>query len=137
MDRKAFLNALGVGAAFALTSTCLGGCKKESTTPSGPVDFTLDLSLAANAALLTNGNYIISNNCVVAKTTAGTYVAATVICSHEGRTQVTYDSTNNNYYCTAHGAKFSLAGAGLNGNGSNGLTIYNTSLSGNMLRVYS
>ena len=137
MDRKQFLNTLGLGAAFALTASCLGSCKKATTTPSGSVDFTLDLTQAANAALANNGGYIITNNCVVAKTVAGIFVAATVICSHEGRTQVTYDGTNNQWYCTAHGAKFSLTGGGLNGNGSNGLTIYKTQLTGNLLRIYS
>ncbi len=137
MNRKEFLNTIGVGAAFALTASCFGSCKKTSTTPSGPIDFTLDLTLAANANLLINGGYIVINNCVVAKTTSGNYAAATVICSHEGRTQVTYDSANNNYYCTAHGARFSLTGSGLNSNGSGGLTIYNTQLTNSMLRIYS
>jgi cytochrome b6-f complex iron-sulfur subunit len=137
MDRKQFLSTLGLGAAFALTASCLGSCKKTATTPSGPVDFTLDLTAAANTALNTNGGYVISNGCVVAKTTTGTYAAATQICSHEGRTQVIYDATNNNWYCTAHGARFNITGGGLNSNGSSGLTIYKTQLTGNMLRVYS
>lgn len=137
MDRKQFLSSIGIGAAFALTASCLGSCKKTATTPSGPVDFTIDITDAANAALVNNGGYIVKNSCVVAKTNTGTYAAATVICSHEGRTQVTYDSTNNQWYCTAHGARFSIAGVGMNSNGSGGLTIYNTQLTGNILRVYS
>lgn len=137
MDRKQFLNSLGIGAALVLTSGCFSSCKKETTTPTGSIDFTLDLTAAANAALLNNGGYIVTNGCVVAKTTAGAYVAATVICSHEGKQQVTYDSTNNNWYCTAHGARFGLTGNGLNGNGSAGLTIYKTQLTGTTLRVYS
>lgn len=137
MDRKQFLNSLGIGAAFVLTAGCLGGCKKAVTIPSGSVDFTLDLTSSANAELLNNGGYIITNSCVVAKTITGAFVAATVICSHEGRTQVVYDKSNNDFYCTAHGARFSLTGSGLNNNGSSGLTIYKTELSGNNLRVYS
>jgi len=137
MDRKEFLNTLGLGAAFALTASCLGSCKKTTTTPSGPVDFTLDLNAAANASLANNGGYVISNGCVVAKTTTGNYVAATVVCSHEGKTQVYYNSTNNEFNCSAHGARFSLTGSGLNGNGSSGLTVYKTQLTGNSLRVYS
>ena len=137
MDRKEFLSTIGLGAAFALTASCLGSCKKTATTPNGPVDFTLDLSDAANAALKSNGGYVIKNTCVVAKTNAGVYVAATQICSHEGRTQVIYDNTSSQWYCTAHGARFSLTGAGVNSNGSGGLTIYKTELTGTMLRVYS
>jgi Rieske Fe-S protein len=137
MNRKKFLSTIGLGAAFALTASCLGSCKKTATTPNGPVDFTLDLTLPSNAALANNGGYVISNGCVIAKTIIGGYAAATQICSHEGKTQVTFDATNNNWYCTAHGARFSIIGEGLNSNGSNGLTIYKTALTGNILRVFS
>ena len=134
MERRNFLEKLGIGAAFVLTTNCLQSCSKTS---SGPVDFTLNLDDAANTSLKTNGNYIVSNGTVVAKTTAGEYVAATVTCSHEGKTQVKYDKTNNQYLCTAHDAKFDLLGKGLNSNGNKGLTIYKTQLTGNTLRVYS
>lgn len=137
MDRKDFLNKIGLGAAFALTATCLGSCSKESTTPSGPVDFTLNLNDPANAALANNGGYVIQNAVVVAKTSTGSYVAATVICSHEGQQQITFRGANNQWYCTAHGATYDVNGAGLNSNGSRGLTIYKTQLTGTSLRVYS
>jgi nitrite reductase/ring-hydroxylating ferredoxin subunit len=100
-------------------------------------DFTLNLDDAANSALKTNGNYLISNGIVVAKTTTGEYVAATVTCSHEGRKEVLYDKANNRYRCTAHGAIFDLTGKGLNSEGSKGLTIYKTTLTGSSLRVFS
>jgi cytochrome b6-f complex iron-sulfur subunit len=134
MNRRDFISQLGIGAGFVLTTACLGSCKSD--TPS-PVDFTLNLDDAANAALKTNGGYIISNNTVVAKDINGNYVAATVICSHEGLKQVAYDKANNRYNCSAHGAQFDLKGKGLNNNGSKGLTVYQTSLTGNTLRVFS
>lgn len=134
MDRRQFLESLGIGAAFALTATCLHSCKADEA---GAVDFTIDLSASANAALQTNGGYIISNNCVVAKDTSGNYVAATVICSHEGEKKVSYDKNNNRYVCSAHGATFSLTGSPINSVTKNSLTIYKTSLSGTTLRVYS
>jgi Rieske Fe-S protein len=136
MDRKDFLSKIGIGAAFALTASCLGSCKKEATTPSGPVDFTINLNDAANAALSTTGGYVINNAVVIAKTSTG-YAAATVICSHEGQQQITYRGSSNQWYCTAHGAIYDIAGKGLNANGSKGLTIYNTSLTGSTLRIYS
>jgi Rieske Fe-S protein len=135
MTRQEFLSTLGLGAAFVLTTNCLSSCAKESG--GGPVDFTIDLADANYATLKTNGNYLVINGTVVAKTTAGEYVAATVTCSHQGQKQVTYDKANNNYYCTAHGARFDLQGDGLNNTGSGGLTVYKTSLTGNSLRVYS
>jgi cytochrome b6-f complex iron-sulfur subunit len=135
MDRKEFLAQLGLGAAFVLTATCMNSCKNTTTVDA--VDFTLDLTAAANAALLANGGYVVSNNAVVAKTTAGVYVAATVKCSHEGLTQIYYDKTANTFHCSAHGAQFSLTGAGVSGPSSGGLTIFKTTLTGNSLRIYS
>lgn len=136
MNRKEFFNKIGFGAAFALTVTCLHSCEKENTTPTGPVDFTLNLSDLANVALANIGGYVIQNAVVIAKTATG-YAAATVICSHEGQQQITYRGTPNQWYCTAHGATFDINGVGQNANGSKGLTIYKTSLSANNLRVYS
>ena len=137
MERREFLEKLGIGAAFVLTSSCLGSCKKTDSAPAGTVDFTLDLTASANAALATNGGFIISNKVVVAKDTSGNYVAATQVCSHEGNVQVSYNKASNNYMCSAHGATFDLLGKGTNANGSKGLTIYKTSLSGTSLRVFS
>ena len=137
MERREFLEKLGIGAAFVLTSSCLGSCTKTDNAPTGTVDFTLDLSASANAALNTNGGFIISNKVVVARDTSGNYVAATQICSHEGEVKVSYSKASNNYTCSAHGATFDLLGKGTNSNGSKGLTIYKTSLSGTSLRVFS
>jgi nitrite reductase/ring-hydroxylating ferredoxin subunit len=134
MTRQEFLSTLGLGAAFVLTTNCLSSCAKDNSTS---VDFTIDLSDANYASLKTNGNYLVINGTVVAKTTTGEYVAATVTCSHEGQKQVKYDKSSNNYYCTAHGARFDLQGGGLNNNGSGGLTVYKTTLTGTSLRVYS
>ncbi|OYU94621.1 MAG: (2Fe-2S)-binding protein [Bacteroidetes bacterium B1(2017)] len=135
MKRREFLSSIGVGAAFALTASCLGSCKKTDTPAS--VDFTIDLTNSAYTALKTNGGYIIKDSVVIAKTTAGAYAAATVICSHEGQQKIYYNKSVNQWNCSAHGAAFSMDGSGLNGNGKNGLTIYKTTLTGNSLRVYS
>jgi nitrite reductase/ring-hydroxylating ferredoxin subunit len=134
MQRRDFIAQLGLGAAFVLTTSCLGSCTKSSN---GPVDFTLNLDDAANAALKTKGGYIVTNNVVVAQGTDGNYYAATVVCSHEGRKQVVYKKSTNQYYCSAHGALFDLQGNGLNGNGKGGLEVYQTTVTGTSLRVFS
>lgn len=133
MERRQFLERIGIGAAFVLTTSCFQSCTKD--TSSGPVDFTIDLSTSANSALKNNGGYIVNSGVVVAKDSSGNYVAATQTCTHEGQKQITLK--NNEWYCTAHGARYSLSGSGLNSDGSKGLTIYKTTLSGTMLRVYS
>jgi cytochrome b6-f complex iron-sulfur subunit len=139
MERRDFLEKLGIGAAFVLTSSCLGACSKTDYAPSGTVDFTVDLAATTSTALKTNGGYIIdaARKIVVARDTAGNYVAATQVCSHEGRVEVSYNKASNNYVCSAHGANFDLVGKGTNSNGSKGLTIYKTQVTGTSLRVYS
>lgn len=141
MDRKDFLNSIGMStAAFALIN-CIG-CKKtegssssDTTGPTG-VNFTLDLSLAANAALLSNGGSLVSNGVIVAKTKTGTYIAVQRSCTHESYT-LTYQSSNSRFYCPNHGATFSENGAVTNGPASRSLTVYNTQLTGTTLKIYS
>ncbi len=141
MTRKEFLRTAGTGAAFALTVGCFCGCAKQNLGDFNPdggeaLDIKLDLTLSENASLLENGGYVIvDNKVVVAKAMDGSYVAATRTCSHDPLKKVKYK--NNEWYCTEHGARFSLGGAGLNNKGSNGLTVYNTQLSGQHLHVYS
>lgn len=132
MNRKEFLGKLGLGAAFVLTTACLGSCGSNVDLTS--VDFTLDLTDSANSALANNGGYIIKDKVVVAKNNDGNYVAATQLCSHEDKYEIILK--NNEWFCTAHDARFGLDGSGLNSKGDKNLTIYNTSLDGNTLRVF-
>jgi cytochrome b6-f complex iron-sulfur subunit len=157
MDRRLFLESIGIGAAFALTATCLQSCKHESLispvytgtggtggtgTTGGtggtntPTSFTIDLESANYAALKTNGGYIVLNGIVIARDSSGNYVAVTQICSHANRAQVVFNSSNE-FYCNAHGARFSTSGSGLNSAGSRGLQSYRTALEGaSTLRIY-
>lgn len=136
MKRKEFLATIGVGAAFALTSTCLGGCSKDKVEPSGDVNFDIDLTNSAFSALKEPSGFVIHEGVVIARSISGEYLAATVICSHENLQQVTFN-TQDEWFCTAHGARFDKEGKGLNSNGSKGLTVYNTEKSGDILRVFS
>jgi cytochrome b6-f complex iron-sulfur subunit len=138
LSRHEFLRQLGFkGAALmavfgvgqSLTS-CSPGAAVTPATLSNAV--TVDLTSTANAALKNVGGYIVTNNIVVANTAQG-YVAATVVCSHEGEKQVQLRS--GEFYCTAHGARYDLTGKGLNANGSRGLTIYKVAQSGNVLTI--
>lgn len=139
MDRKEFLSLLGYGSASVAMASCLAGCAKNvssgTTAPSG-VDFTLDVSQPANAALQTNGGYVYSNGIIIAKTLAGAFIAVQQLCTHES-VPVTYQPASHRFYCDGHGATFSESGAVLGGPAPASLKTYNTSLTGNMLRVYS
>jgi cytochrome b6-f complex iron-sulfur subunit len=139
LNRNEFLKSIGLKGAALLAVYCAGetltSCSSGSIAPSGPVDFTIDLSTATNAALTKVSGYIIQNTTVVAQVSQDTYVAVTQICSHEGQRQVIF--RNSEFYCTAHGARFTTAGKGLNSEGKNGLTVYKTQLNGTSLRVFS
>jgi len=135
MNRHNFLKSLGLkGAALAALYLPLfshQSCKKETVAP--PSGFTFDLDDPAYAALKNNGGYIVKNSVVVARTNTGDFVAVTLVCGHADLPKITYRT--DRFYCTAHGAEFDNAGKGLNTKGKDGLTVYKTSMSGNMLTV--
>jgi cytochrome b6-f complex iron-sulfur subunit len=141
MDRKEFLSAIGVGAASLVVLNCIG-CSKSSnpagTSTTGPsnVDFTLDLTASANAALLNNGGYVSSKGVLVARTTAGTYIAVQLSCTHENYPLV-FQASASHFYCNNHGSAFTETGVVLNSPARSNLTTYKTTLTGTSLRVYS
>ena len=95
----------------------------------------IDLTSATYTNLNKLGGYVIvSNSYVVALSKAGNFIAATVTCSHEPRNRIVL--SNEEWYCTDHGARFSLNGSGLNSRGSRGLTVYRTATDGNTLIIY-
>ncbi|ASU31987.1 QcrA and Rieske domain-containing protein [Mucilaginibacter xinganensis] len=141
MDRKEFFSIVGVGAASALVMSCVG-CSKSSdsgkssvTGPTG-VNFTLDLTLAANAALLNNGGYLAANGVLVAKTSAGAYIAVQQSCTHQNYPLV-YEGSSQQFFCNNHGSAFSEKGVVLNSPANRNLTVYNTLVTGTSLKVYS
>ncbi len=138
MDRKEFISKLGVGAAFALTSTCLGGCLKDSRVID-EVDIELDLGDPTYSQLLFPGGFVITEGVIVARTFDDEYVAATITCSHEQFNKITFRPEDNEWFCTEHSARFDLNGEGLNPLGSKGLSIFTVEfdVSNNLLRVFS
>lgn len=138
MDRKEFLSVFGMGAVAAVCTYCLGGCKQQDNPIIAPtnVDFTLDLTNPAYAALRSSGGYLYNGGVIVAHTAAGTYVAVSQACTHQGTT-VVYDPTGNQFYCQAHGSTFATSGAVTRGPAGSPLVAYKTTLTGNSLRVFS
>lgn len=137
MNRKEFLEKIGIGAAFALTATCLGSCTKDEAPKPKDLDFTVDIRENKYINLSKPGGYVIENGVVIARNLKGEYVAATVLCTHEPNKNITYRDTDGVWYCTVHGAIYSESGKGLNALGAKGLTIYKTSIDGNNLRIFS
>jgi cytochrome b6-f complex iron-sulfur subunit len=144
MDRKEFLRTLGLGSAALWATYCLGGCKgDEEPTPNElPADgLTLDLNTAQYSSLKNNGSHVTISDykIVVARTTTGSYVAVTKVCTHEGQVRIEYIPSQNFFECGAHGAQFSITGQGLNENGKNGIRVYRTEINqaGDTLKIFN
>jgi cytochrome b6-f complex iron-sulfur subunit len=143
MNRKEFFSRVGFGAAAVLVPACIAGlassCSSDNSTAPSPapapagVDFILDVSTGSLAA---NGGYLVSQGIVVARTNSGTFIAVSASCTHEG-TNVNYVASANDFLCPNHGAQFSSTGVVTRGPANANLKQYNTSLTGNSLRVYS
>lgn len=134
MDRKEFLSQMGLGAAGLFFVSCLQACSKSSASPSGPVNFNLDISSAANASLQSPGGFVYANGVIVAKTLAGTYIAVSQACTHQGVT-VQFDGTSDRFYCQAHGSQFNADGSVYNGPAGAPLKQYNVAVNGNILTI--
>ncbi len=134
--------ATGTDTTTGTTTTKVAATKADSTkfiTADALSKITakikIDLTSSTYAKLNTLGGYLIHSSAyVVALSKTGQFIAATVTCSHEPKKRIIY--SNEEWYCTDHGARFTLAGKGLNSNGSKGLTIYKTATDGNTLIIY-
>lgn len=147
MERKEFIQLFGLGAISVLAGSCLGGCSSDDNggTPApaptppaaGSIDFTLDLTAPANAALndaAVGYVYGASNQVIVAKTTAGSYLAVAAPCTHQG-TQVVFQRANNLFFCPNHSSRFNPDGTVINGPAAASLTRYTATQIGTSLRV--
>ena len=144
MERKEFISILGLGAGTIIISSCLGACGKSDSGspsptptpgPSGKVDFTVDVS--TNADILSKG-WTIQNQIIIAKNGAA-YIALSGVCTHQ-QNAMTYSSANNTFPCSqqdaAHGSVFNADGVKIKGPATSDLKKYNTTLTGNILRVF-
>lgn len=138
MNRQEFLQLFGLGAAGLVASACLGACSSKSeVSPASGVDFTVDLTAASSAALndpATGYIYGAGNTVIVARTTAGSYVALQAPCPHQG-TNVYFTPGQSRFVCPNHGAVFGLTGNLIQGPATTGLKQYTVVQTGTSLRV--
>ncbi|RRB04570.1 QcrA and Rieske domain-containing protein [Larkinella rosea] len=146
IKRGEFLRSLGLSSAALMAFYCMGtltSCSKGSDdpnpdpTPTGKVDFTIDLNASEFAGLKdATKKYAYKDDVLIAMAKDGSYVAFSKICTHEGNL-VTYRLSTNNLYCPTHGSEYDLTGKvtapAINGQAN--LKKYSTSLSGTNLRV--
>ncbi len=146
MERKEFIQLFGLGAISVLAGGCLGGCSNDDndgSTPAptppgtGAIDFTLDLAAPANAALndaAVGYVYGANSQVIVAKTTAGSYIAVAAPCTHQG-TRVVFQPANNVFFCPNHSSRFNPDGTVINGPAAAALKRFTATQTGTSLRV--
>jgi len=137
MERRQFLTLIGAGATGVVLGSTLASCSKNTvdTAPQN-VDFTIDLSNSAYTALKNTGGYVNQNNIVIVHASTGEYIALSNICTHAGCT-VNFNNSTSNFSCPCHGSVFAEDGSVVIGPARSPLKKYNTSLTGNSLRIYS
>ena len=146
MKRTEFFSAFGITAGMLFMAPVLSSCSKSMTDSSnsngtggntnGPVDFTLDLSTPAYSGLNNKGGSVVVNSIIVARTSAGTLVALSAICTHQGG-PIGFESSAGQFHCPNHGSNFGLDGSVIYGPAAAPLKKYNLQLTGTSLRVYA
>jgi cytochrome b6-f complex iron-sulfur subunit len=149
MERKDFIEKVGLSAASILIFGCMQGCSKSDTpapsqptgsnnNPPKPIDFTINITNNPYTSLNTAGGFYIdkTNNIMIARTIANEFLAVSSLCTHQQAT-IDFEASINRFSCSAHGSVFSTTGTVLNGPAAAPLKQYKTSLSGNNLRVYA
>ena len=152
MERKDFIEKVGLSAASVLIFGCMQGCSKsDSAAPAQPpsnnnpankVDFTINITNSPYNSLNTAGGFYVerTNNIIIARTLTPSnpnepFIAVSSLCTHQQVT-VDFQASNNRFYCSAHGSVFGTTGAVLNGPAASALKQYKTALSGNSLRIF-
>ena len=146
MERKDFIEQVGLSGAAILIFGCMQGCSKSDGTTTNnngnnnnaTVDFTIDISKSPYDALKNIGGFYVEpiTNVIVVKTTASEIIAVSAICTHQ-QASITYQANNNRFYCAAHGSVFTTTGAVTTGPATTALKKYQTTLTGTLLRVFA
>lgn len=145
IERKDFMKQIGIGFGAIMLMNCLQSCSEGEIPDPNPntggtgIDFTLDLNTAANSSLKTPGGFLVvsSQNVIVARTLADTFIAVNSSCTHQGTT-IAYRPNSNDFRCPNHGSEFSSSGAVTNGPATAALKKYNTSFdeTANTIRIF-
>ena len=158
MERKDFIEKVGLSTASILIFGCMQSCSKsDSPAPTQPpsnnnnptnnIDFTINITNNPYTKLNTAGGSYVDkiNNIIIARTLTPInpnepFIAVSSLCTHQ---QVTLDfqASNNRFVCPSppgHGSLFSSTGAVLEPQqpAKVALKQYKTALTGNSLRIY-
>ena len=149
MERKDFIEQVGLSAASILIFGCMQGCSKsDSPAPTPPtgttnpppvkaIDFTINITTNPYTSLNTAGGFYVdkANNIIIARTLTDEFLAVSSLCTHQ-QVLLDFQASNNRFYCSGHGSLFSTTGAVINGPAAAPLKQYKTTRTGNSLRVF-
>ncbi len=137
MERKDFLKATFAACGLSLLpAAVLESCTKASTAAPSNVNFTLDLTASANAALNNIGGSLVSNSILIIRSGASTFTALSAICTHEG-CSVNYNSSAKDVVCPCHGGVYNITGAVVSGPPPSALATYTVTQNGNIITIKS
>ena len=149
MERKDFIEQVGLSAASILIFGCMQGCSKsDSPAPTPPtgttnpppvkaIDFTINITNNPYTSLNTAGGFYDdkTNNIIIARTLTDEFLAVSSLCTHQ-QVLLDFQASNNRFYCSGHGSLFSTTGAVINGPAAAPLKQYKTTRTGNSLRIF-
>ena len=145
IDRKDFMKQVGMGFGAIMLMNCLQGCSETEIPDPNPItggngiDFSIDITAAANKALQTKGGFLVISDkkIIIARTNADTWLAVASACTHQGTT-VTYRATQGDFFCPNHQSTFSATGAVTKSPATAPLKKFNITFSANTntLRVF-
>jgi cytochrome b6-f complex iron-sulfur subunit len=149
MERKDFIEQVGLSAASILIFGCMQSCSKSDSPassqpngsnnnpPTNKIDFTINITNNPYTSLNTAGGFYVdrTTNIIIARTLTNDFIAVSSLCTHQ---QVTIDfqANNNRFFCSGHNSAFSTTGTVLGGPAPAPLKAYKTALTGNSLRVF-
>lgn len=164
MERKEFLNLVGISVGAVILQNCMSGCSKAAdpspavitppptppttVTPTvsgltgnnslskGAIDFSADLTKSDFELLKTNGKALVSGDVIIARTKTGDFIVVEKACTHQGTT-VDFVSDNSTFKCASHGSVFDSTGSVSVGPAAKALKKYNTTFNAtsNILKV--
>lgn len=139
MERKEFLNLVGISVGAVILQNCMSGCTKAADpTPAvtppvtppptggggtstvsgltgnnslakGVIDFSVDITKSDFEILKNNGNAIVTGDVIIARTKAGDFLVVEKACTHAGTT-VDFVPDNSTFKCSNHGSVFDSSG---------------------------
>ena len=152
MERKDFIEQVGLSSASILIFGCMQACSKSETASNSSypssnsgnagvnkeVDFTINIAIAPYLNLDKPGGFYVESKTgiIIARTLNDEFLAVSSSCTHQGAT-IEYQANTNRFYCAAHGSVFDTKGKVTTGPATGALKQYKTTLTGTSLRVYA